>query len=272
MLQGAAMWSDARAPGMGRARSGATRGDGAGGTRRPGRRRWGGRDPSRRTRAAWKAAGPEDKAWAGTALRGEDTLVVKHDEAAIEQLAQLDSVAGPAPTVRSRRQLHPAEAEAHGVVGGDAAGIAAAEDQGQRLGGAAPCGLRPGGQAREAAIEVGPESRQKGIGVLKRGEVLQAQFADEAILQGLPEALDAAFGLGGAGGDEGNAEGLQHLAEVGGVLCPAQLFVEGPVGVVAEEDVEAIAVEGQRHAILGGEGVEQGGVAVQVFRGAEVQG
>src|SRR4030095_5951197 len=199
MLQGAAMWSDARAPGMGRARSGATRGDGAGGTRRPGRRRWGGRDPSRRTRAAWKAAGPEDKAWAGTALRGEDTLVVKHDEAAIEQLAQLDSVAGPAPTVRSRRQLHPAEAEAHGVVGGDAAGIAGARDQGQRLGGAAPwglraggrgreagaapCGLRPAGQAREAAIEVGPESRQKGIGVLKRGEVLQAQFADEAILQ-----------------------------------------------------------------------------------------
>jgi hypothetical protein len=30
----------------------------------------------------------------------------------------------------------------------------------------------------------------------------QAQFADEAILQGLPEALDAALGLRGVGGDE----------------------------------------------------------------------
>src|SRR4030095_15622847 len=97
MLQGAAMWSDARAPGMGRARSGATRGDGAGGTRRQGRGRGGGGDPSRRTRAAWKAAGPEDKAWAGTALRGEDTLVVKHDEAAIEQREQLDPGGAPAP-------------------------------------------------------------------------------------------------------------------------------------------------------------------------------
>ena len=78
--------------------------------RRHGRRR-GVYGLSRPARAAWEGAGPEDKARAGTALRGEDPLVVEHDEAPVEQFSELDAEPGPA-AAGARRQLHPAQAEA----------------------------------------------------------------------------------------------------------------------------------------------------------------
>ena len=77
-------------------------------------------------------------------------------------------------------------------------------------------------------------------------DAAQAELDDEAILQGAPEPLDAALGLGRVGGDVADAEVPQDLAEVGGVLGALELFLEAPVGVVADEDAEAIAVEGHR--------------------------
>jgi hypothetical protein len=91
-------------------------------------------------------------------------------------------------------------------------------------------------------------------------------------LQRLPQPLDPAFGLGRAGGDETDAERVQHPPEVRGVLRAPQLFRESPVGVVAEKHVEPVAVKGQRHAVLGRDGGQQGGVAVQILRGPEVEG
>ena len=129
-----------------------------------------------------------------------------------------------------------------------------------------------GGGAGEAAVEVGEELGEEGIGGLEGGDAAQPQFADEAILQRLPEALDAALGLRGAGGDEADAELAQDAAEVGGVLGAAQLFLEGPVGIVADKDVEAIAVEGQGQAVGGDELPQQGDIAVQILGGPEVQG
>ena len=56
-----------------------------------------------------------------------------------------------------------------------------------------------------------------------------------------------------------------------GVLRALELFLEAPVGVVAHEDAEAIAVEGHGQARPRGELLEQGEIAVQVFGGSEVQ-
>ena len=84
---------------------------------------------------------------------------------------------------------------------------------------------------------------------VERGDAAQPQLADEAVLQRLPEALDAAFGLRRAGGDEPDAELAQDAAEVRGVLGAAQLLLEGPVRIVADKDVEAIAIEGQGPAV-----------------------
>jgi len=66
----------------------------------------------------------------------------------------------------------------------------------------------------------------------------QAQLGDEAILQRWPEAFDASLGLGRARRDEADAELAQDVAKVRGVLCAAELLVERPVGVVADEDIE----------------------------------
>src|SRR5437667_337000 len=81
-----------------------------------------------------------------------------------------------------------------------------------------------GGRDGEAAIEVGEERRQEGGGGLERPDPAQAQLADETILQRLPEAFDAAFGLRGVGGDVANAEVLEDAAEVGRVLSALQFL------------------------------------------------
>ena len=63
-----------------------------------------------------------------------------------------------------------------------------------------------------------------------------------AILQGLPEAFGPAFRLRGAGRDEPDAELARDAPEVGGVLRAAQLLLEGSVPVIADKDIEPIAV------------------------------
>ena len=80
------------------------------------------------------------------------------------------------------------------------------------------------------------------------------------------------FGLRGASGPEANGEVAENLAEVGGVLMALEFLLEGPVGIVADEDAEAIAVEGQREAVGGADLLEHGGVAVQVLGRPNVQG
>jgi len=66
--------------------------------------------------------------------------------------------------------------------------------------GGPPRGALVGGRLSKPRDEVGQEGGQQGIGVVQAGDGAEAQFADEAILQGAPEAFDAALGLGGLGG------------------------------------------------------------------------
>ncbi len=80
-------------------------------------------------------------------------------------------------------------------------------------------------------------------------EATQAQFGDEAILQGGPEPFDAALGLRRVRGDIADAELPEHLAELGGVLRALQFLLEAPVRVIADEDAEAIAVQAHRQAV-----------------------
>jgi hypothetical protein len=198
---------------MGGARPGQTWRDSGGGALRPHGRRRGVRGPSRAAGAARESAGTEDKAWTGTGLRGQDALVVEHNEATVEQLAQLDALPGPAAPTGGQGAVAPSGGRAaRCVVGGHAAGVAAAEEQRQGRWGTPPRGLRPGWRVCEAAVVVGTERGQEGVGGLRRGDAAQAQFADEPILQGLPQALDAALGLGGAGGDDADPEALVSVS------------------------------------------------------------
>ena len=143
----------------------------------------------------WGAVGREAEV-GGRRLRGEHGALVQDDEAAIEQFPELDATAGVGALVGAGRELNPARPEVDRVVAGDPARIATAEHEGEIARGAAPGGGRLGRGPGKASIEVRQELGQKGIGGLGGGDVAQAEFAGEAILQGAPEALDAAFGLG----------------------------------------------------------------------------
>ena len=219
--------------------------------------------------AAGAAAGAKDEVGGGRGLRGEALAVREDEEAAVQALAHLEA---PAGVGAAARQLDPAGAEADGVVVGDDAGVATAQEGGEIAGGRAPGGGGVGGGAGEAAVEVGEELGEERIGGLEGGDAAQPQLADEAVLQRLPEALDAALGLRGARGDEPDTELAQEAAEVRGVLGAAQLLRDGPVRIVADKDVEAIAIEGQGPAVGGAELLQQGDIAVQILGGPEVQG
>ena len=73
------------------------------------------------------------------------------------------------------------------------------------------------------------------------------------------------------GGDVADAEIPQDLAELGGMLSSLQLFLETPVGIVADEDAEAIPVEGHGPAVPRGQLLEQREIAMQVLGGPEVE-
>ena len=57
-----------------------------------------------------------------------------------------------------------------------------------------------------------------------------------------------------------------------GVLGVMQFLFEQPVVVSAHEDVEAVAVDREKRAVLPEDLVDDDGVAVEILGGAEVQG
>jgi len=147
------------------------------------------------------AARAEDERWRG-GLGGETDAVREHEQPAVEALPQVHA----APRVGAAAgQLHPAGAEADGVVVGHAARIPTAERGGEIARGRAPGAPGVSGRPREARVEVSEEGGEKGNGRLEHVDAAQTQLAHEAVLQGLPEALDAALGLGGMRGDAPSA-------------------------------------------------------------------
>ena len=72
-------------------------------------------------------------------------------------------------------------------------------------------------------------------------------------------------------GDVADAEVPQDLAELGGMLRALELFLEAPVGIIADKDPEAIAVEGYGQAVPLDQPLQQGEIPMQVLGGAEVE-
>ena len=89
----------------------------------------------------------------------------------------------------------------------------------------------------EAAIVVGHEAGQEGLGGGRGGEALEAEFLHEPILQRPVGALDAALRLRALGAnavDVELAEGAPELGEPGAAL--------GAIAGVDVEDAQSVAV------------------------------
>jgi hypothetical protein len=98
--------------------------------------------------------------------------------------------------------------------------------------------------AGKAAVVVGQEDAQHGVGGVQIASLSQAQLAAQPILKDAPETFDAAFGLRTAGSNEGDAELFQRASELSGLMFSSELFLDRPEVVVADEDAAVIAVEG----------------------------
>src|SRR4029453_6128190 len=208
----------------------------------------------------------------GRRLHGEEGVLIEDDETAIEELAQFDATAGVGVAAGAGRDLEPAGAQPHGVVPRDDPRVAAAQDALEIARGRPPRGRGLRGGTREALNEAGQELREKRVGLLEGLERAQAKFTDKAALQGTPEALDAACGLGRLRGDESDGKVSEHAPEMSGVLLAAQLFPERPVPIIATEEAEAIAVERHGDPVLPARLPQHHRVAVEIFGRAKPEG
>ncbi len=115
-------------------------------------------------------------------LTGEQGALVEDEEVPIEELADVDATAGIGAPTRARRDLHPARAEAHGVVAGDEARVATAQEAVEVARRRAPGWGGVSGRSRKAARVVGEELGQEGVAgldghllVLYQGTLLASQ-------------------------------------------------------------------------------------------------
>ena len=145
--------------------------------------------------------------------------------------------------MRSRGQLDPASRDRGGVVARDLAPVAAGEQPLELWWRGAPGGPAFPGRHGEACVELGDELRQVRLDLRGAGQAQQADFGAEPVLQRLPQPFDAPLGLRAVGGDEGAAQFLEQLPELRGRLAAGELFLEGPVVVVADQGPEAVAVD-----------------------------
>jgi hypothetical protein len=160
----------------------------------------------------------------------------------------------------------------HDDIVADHAGVDEAADTVQIFRQRAPRGLHCARTAGEAAVVVRQEQAQDGVGRVQIAGLRQTEFAGEAILEHAPEAFDAAFRLGAAGGDEADAELFESAAERGGLGFSSELFFEGPEVVLADKDAAVIAVEGERSTVAAQPLTQQREIAERGFGRKELSG
>ena len=152
--------------------------------------------------------------------REEKLVSAKNAQSAIELMREFDGFSGIAAMTGQGRQRHGERTQGDGVIGTDDALVAQAEAarkiEAAWQGAEVPSGI--GGGAGEALVVVGTELGEHGIGVLHGGGADEAEFADQTVLAGAPDAFDAALGLRRVGGDLFDAELVESASELSGSL------------------------------------------------------
>jgi len=156
-----------------------------------------------------------------------------------------------------------------GIVACDDSLIAAGENSIEMSGSGFPGGGRVPRCMAEPGAVAGEEARQEGLSVLGRANVLEGELGGEAVLEGAPHPLNAALGFRGAGTHVTDPELIEDLPELRGSLASLELFIKGPVSVVPNGDVRAVAVEGFGNTPGEDQIAQGGGPSMHVFVGAE---
>jgi hypothetical protein len=202
----------------------------------------------------------------------EAGVAVVERDPAIEALVQLDFGAGETEASLLRRDLQAAAFPLHDVVVADDAFMEERADALELVGSGTPGFGGVARSAREAAVVVGEELSQDGVGGVDVGSFGEAEFAAQAVLEDTPEAFDAAFGLRRLRGDEGDAELRESAAEWGRLALAGEFFFERPVRIAANEDATAVAVESGGNTGAAEQVLEQAEIAFSGFCGEELRG
>jgi len=229
-----------------------------------------GQNPGRRCRALLKV--PDGAVVCSQPRGAEPVAVVKDREAAIQVGVDVDAGAGVAATAGPGVELQHTRAQLERVVVADGALILEAADAlevGQGRGGPpGRVGMR--GRLGEARIVAREKPVHDALGLGEGAGLREAEFGDEAILEGAEEPLDPAFALRRRRGDPADAEFLQGAADLRGCDGALELRREAVRRAgVAMKDPMAIGVGGAGDAIAPDEAAEHEKVAMGIFLGAK---
>ncbi len=200
--------------------------------------------------------------------------VIVDCQAAVQALVDLDPCLRVAAPAGTRQDLQVMRSDGERVVVGDGGEVLEGED-GIGIEGIGPeaiGGLGLGRRLGEARVVALEEAREEGVGVFAGGDVREAQFGHEAILEGAALPLDAPFGLRRRSGDPLDAEFLQGAADLGGRGAAAELLVDREGSLMERlplEDAVAIRVHGEGEARGVGDVAEEQEIALGVLVLAE---
>jgi len=194
-------------------------------------------------------------------------------ERAIEVEMDIDPRAGIAAAARSGPKLQRALAELKGVVVGDGAAVLEGADAREVGGRRPPRGLWVRWRLGEAGVVPWPEAVKDPLRVGAGGGLREAEFDDQAILEGAKEALDPALALGRGGGEPADAQLLERAPDLRGRDVALQLLRHALRGLrLAMKDPMPIGVGRGGQAIATDELAQEEEIAVRIFLQAKDAG
>ena len=217
-----------------------------------------------------------DRAMVPRQPRGPEPLAAVMDrEPPIQVSVDVDARPRVAATAGAGMELQGVRAELERVVVADDAPVLEAADA-LKVGrgwGRPPRRLGMRRWVREARIIAREKPIEHALGRGQRAGVREAQFGNEAILEGPKEALDAPFALGRGGGDPADPEFLEGPADLCRGHGPLQFFGQAAWSAgIAMKQAMAISVGGGGHAIAPDEAAKQEEVALRIFLWAKDAG
>jgi hypothetical protein len=203
-------------------------------------------------------------------LGAETLAVVVDDERAIEESVDIDTRASVAAPTGAGMDLEEGSVELHRIVMRDGAPVFEAADAREVCGRRSPRGLGRGRGMGEARVVARAEAVKDALSLGEGPRLREAQFDDQAILEGAKESFHASLALRRGGGDPADSEFLECTPDLRRGDVALELLREALRGPrIAMKDAMPIGVGGCRQAIAADELAQQEEIAVRILLGAK---